>query len=29
MIESKRAIKYLGVIIDDTLNFKEHMKYFG
>ena len=28
-IESKRAIKYLGVVIDDRLNFKEHMKYVG
>ena len=28
-IESKRAIKYLGVIIDDRLNFKEHVKYIG
>ena len=24
-IESKRVIKYLGVIIDDRLNFKEHV----
>ena len=28
-IESKRAIKYLGVVIDDRLNFKEHVKYVG
>ena len=28
-IESKRAIKYLGVIIDDRLNFKKHVKYIG
>ena len=28
-IESLRAIKYLAVFIDDRLNFKEHMKYFG
>ena len=28
-IESKRAIKYLGVIIDDKLNFKEYVKYIG
>ena len=28
-IETKRAIKYLGVIIDDRLNFKEVVKYFG
>ena len=28
-IESKRAIKYLGVIIDGRLNFKEHVKYIG
>ena len=28
-IESKRAIKYLGVIIDDRLNFKEHVEYIG
>ena len=26
-IESKMVIKYLGVIIDDRLNFKEHVKY--
>ena len=26
---SKRAIKYLGVIIVDRLNFKEHVKYIG
>ena len=28
-IESKRAIKYLGVIIDNRLNFIEHVKYIG
>ena len=28
-IESKRAIKYRGVIIDDKLNFNEHVKYIG
>ena len=28
-IESKRAIKYLAVVIDDRLNFKEHVKYVG
>ena len=28
-IESKRAIKYLEVIIYDRLNFKKHMKYIG
>ena len=28
-IETKRAIKYLGVIIDDRLNFKAHMKFIG
>ena len=28
-IESKRAIKYLGVIIDNRLNLKEHVKYIG
>ena len=28
-IESKNAIKYLGVIIDDRLNLKEHMKSMG
>ena len=28
-IESKRAIKYLGIIIDDSLSFKEHVKYIG
>ena len=28
-IESKRAIKYLGMIIDVRLNFKEHVKYIG
>ena len=27
--ESKRAIKYLGVIINDRLNFKEHVKFIG
>ena len=26
-IELKRAIKYMVVIIDDRLNFKEHVKY--
>ena len=26
-IESKRAIKYLGVTVDDKLNYKEHVKY--
>ena len=25
-IESKRAIKYLAVIINDSLNFNEHVK---
>ena len=28
-IELKRVIKYLGVIIDDMLNFKKHVKYIG
>ena len=28
-IESKTAIKYLEVIIDDRLKFKEHVKYIG
>ena len=28
-IGSKRAKKYLGVIIDDRLNFKEHVKYIS
>ena len=28
-IGSKRTIIYLGLIIDDRLNFKEHMKYIG
>ena len=28
-IESKRAIKYLGIILDDRLNFKQHVKYIG
>ena len=28
-MESKKTIKYLGVIIDDKLNFKEHVKYIG
>ena len=28
-IESKRAIKYLGVIIDNKMNFKEHVKFIG
>ena len=28
-IKSKKAIKYLSLIIDDRLNFKEHMKYNG
>ena len=28
-IESKRAVKYLRVIIDDRLNFKEHLKFIG
>ena len=28
-IESKRAIKYLGVIIGERLNFKKHVKYIG
>ena len=28
-IESKRVIKYLGMIIDDWLSFKEHLKYIG
>ena len=28
-IESKRTIKYFGVIIDDSLNFKEHVKFIG
>ena len=28
-IESKRVLKYLGVIIDVRLNFKEHVKYIG
>ena len=28
-IESKRAVKYLRVIIDDRLNFKAHMKFIG
>jgi len=27
MITSKRLMKYLGVIIDDKLNFKEHAEY--
>ena len=26
-IESKRTIKHLGVIIDDRVNFKKHVKY--
>ena len=26
-IESKRDIRYLGVIIDDGLNFKKHVKF--
>ena len=26
-IESKKAIKYLGVVVDVRLNFREHMKY--
>ena len=29
MIESRTAIKYLGVIIDDRLNFKKHMKFIS
>ena len=28
-IESERAIKYLEVIIEDKLNFKEHVEYIG
>ena len=28
-IELKRAIKYLRVIIEDRLNFKDHVKYIG
>ena len=28
-IESKRSMKYLGVIIDDKLNCKEHVKYIS
>ena len=28
-IESKRPIKYLEVIIDDRLNFNEHVKYIN
>ena len=28
-IEFKRAIKYLGVVIDDRLNIKERMKFIG
>lgn len=28
-IQSSRTLKYLGVIIDDRLNFKEHVKYAG
>ena len=28
-IESKRAIKYLRLIIDDKLNFKEHVKFIS
>ena len=27
--ESKNAIKYLEVIIEDRLNFKKHMKFIG
>ena len=26
-IEEKRSIKYLGVILDNKLNFKEHVQY--
>ena len=26
-VESKKALKYLGVIIDDRLNFKEGVQY--
>ena len=29
MIELERSIKYLRVIIDDRLNFKEHVKYIS
>ena len=29
MVESKWAIKYLRVIINDRLSFKEHVKYIG
>ena len=28
-IESKRALKYLGVIINDRLKFKQHVKFIG
>ena len=28
-IESKKAIKYLEVIIDGRFNFKDHVKYIG
>ena len=28
-IETKRAIKYLAVIINRRLNFKEHVKFIG
>ena len=28
-IELKMAIKYLGAITDDSLNFKEHVKHIG
>ena len=28
-IESKRPLKYLGVIIDDRLNFRERVKFIG
>lgn len=27
VIKSKRSLKYLGVMIDDRLSFKQHMKY--
>ena len=28
-IKSKRAIKHLGAIINDSLNSKQHMKFIG
>ena len=28
VIEQRENIKYLGVVLDDKLNFKAHLKYF-